>query len=453
MIARYTLPPMAEVWSEENRFRKWLQVEIAVCEVLAERGEIPPEAAAQIREKAGFSVERIHEIEQQTRHDVVAFTTAVAETLGPESRFVHLGLTSTDVVDTAQALQIKEASDLIETELLRLLDALERQAFEHRQTLMMGRTHGVHAEPLTLGLKLTVWYSEMQRNLERFRRARRNLEVGKISGPVGSFSHLPPEVEEEVCARLGIGHALASSQTLQRDRHAEYLCSLAILGGSYDKMATEVRHLQRTEVREAGEPFAQGQKGSSSMPHKRNPVICENISGLSRLLRTNALAALENMPLWHERDISHSSVERVILPDSTTLAHYLTTRLTRVLDGLVVDPERMQANLDITGGLYNSSSLLLELVRKGALREDAYLWVQRNAMRVWDERADFLALLLEDPDIRRYLNADEIRRVFDLSDKLKHVDRVFERVFGASRRPQQELPQESSLAKPGVEEP
>ncbi len=438
MIDRYTLPAMAAVWSEENRFRKWLEVEIAVCEVLAERGEIPAEAAARIREKADFSVQRIHEIEEVTRHDVIAFTTAVAETLGPESRFVHLGLTSTDVVDTAQALQVKEASRLIETELERLLEALQKQAFRHRRTIMMGRTHGVHAEPLTLGLKLAVWHSEMQRNLQRFRRARAVLEVGKISGPVGSFSHLPPDVEEAVCRRLGIGHAAASTQTLQRDRHAEYLCTLAILGGTYDKMATEVRHLQRTEVREAAEPFASRQKGSSSMPHKRNPIVCENVSGLSRLLRTNALAALENMPLWHERDISHSSVERVILPDSTTLAHTVTVRLTRVLEGLVVDEQRMRANLELTGGLYNSSSLLLELCRKGALREEAYEWVQRNAMKVWDEDADFQALLEADPDIRRFLSEDEIRRIFDLAEKLQHVDRVFERVFPAAGRTDEE---------------
>ncbi|GAB4113804.1 MAG: adenylosuccinate lyase [Acidobacteriota bacterium] len=432
MIERYTLPAMRQVWSEERKFRAWLEVEIAVCEVLAERGEIPAEAVETIRRKAAFSVERIHEIEKITRHDVIAFTTALAESIGPESRFVHLGLTSTDVVDTAQALQVREASDLIESEMLQLMETLKQQAFDHRMTAMIGRTHGIHAEPTTLGLKLAVWYSEMERNLERFRHARKNLEVGKISGPVGSFSHLPPEVEEQVCRKLGIGFAKASTQTLQRDRHAEYLCALAILGASYDKFAVEIRHLQRTEVREALEPFGKGQKGSSAMPHKRNPVTCEQISGLSRVLRANAMVGLDNVPLWHERDISHSSAERVVLPDSTTLAHYLTVKTNQVLKGLVVDPKRMLENLELTGGLIYSGSLLLELCRKGALREDAYLWIQRNAMRVWDEGARFLDLILADPDIRRYLSAEEIRRNFDYREKVKHVDAVFERVFGAS---------------------
>lgn len=431
MIARYTLPEMARVWSDERRFRAWLQVEIAVCEVLTERGEIPPDALEVIRERADFSVERIREIEQVTRHDVIAFTTAVAEKVGPESRFVHLGLTSTDVVDTAQALQVREASDLIQSEIELLLETLRRQAFRYKDAAMIGRTHGVHAEPTTMGLKLAVWFAEMERNLERFQRARKVLEVGKISGPVGSFSHLPPQVEEEVCRRLGIGFAKASTQTLQRDRHAEYLCCLAILGGSYDKMATEIRHLQRTEVLEAGEPFAKGQKGSSAMPHKRNPVTCEQISGLSRVLRANALVALDNMPLWHERDISHSSAERVVLPDSTTLAHYLTVKLNRILENLVVDPERMLHNLELTGGLIYSGALMLELVRRGVLRETAYRWVQRNAMRVWDEKADFLELVLADEDIRRHLPEEEIRGCFNYREKLKYVDFVFERVFGS----------------------
>ena len=432
MIPRYTLPEMAAVWTEENRFRKWLEVEIVVCDVLADRGEIPAQAARKIRENASFSVERIHEIERVTRHDVVAFTTAVAESLGPESRFVHLGLTSTDVVDTAQALQIREASELIQEKLEVFLSTLRGQAFRYRDTPMMGRTHGIHAEPLTLGLKLALWYSEMQRNLERFRRARRVLEVGKISGPVGSFSHLPPQVEEDVCRRLKLQFARVSSQTLQRDRHAEYLCTLAILGATYDKIATEIRHLQRTEVREAGEPFTTGQKGSSSMPHKRNPITCEKISGLSRLLRTNALAGLDNVPLWHERDISHSSIERVILPDSTTLAHYLSSRINRVVAGLVVDPKQMRSNLEITGGLYNSGALLLALVRQGVLREEAYVWVQRNAMKVWDEGADFLQLVKNDPDISTHLSPSGIERIFSLEAKLEHVPEVFERVFGSS---------------------
>jgi adenylosuccinate lyase len=430
MIQRYTLPEMGRVWSEENKFRKWLAVEIAVCDVLAEMGQIPAEAAAEIREKADFTVERIEEIERTTRHDLIAFTTAVAEKVGPASRFVHFGLTSTDVVDTAQALQVKEASDLIEAGLLDLLSTLRVQAWRYKDTVMIGRTHGIHAEPITLGLKLAVWYSEMERNLARFRRSRAQLEVGKLSGPVGAFSHLPPEVEEQVCARLGIAYAEASTQTLQRDRHAEYMCTLAILGSSYDKMATEVRHLQRTEVREAGEPFRAGQKGSSSMPHKRNPVTCEQISGLARILRSNAQAALENIALWHERDISHSSVERVILPDSAILAHYLTAKLNRILRDLVVDEVRMKENLESTAGLIFSGGLLLELARKDVLREDAYLWVQRNAMRVWDEKKDFRTLVLEDPDIRSSLSAEEIERVFNLADNLRHVDTVFKRVFG-----------------------
>jgi adenylosuccinate lyase len=432
MIPRYTRPEMEKVWSEDNKFRKWLQVEIAVCEVLAELGEIPKDAVAIIKKKADFSVDRIQQIEKATRHDMIAFTTAVAEHLGPQSRFIHFGLTSTDVVDTAQALQIREASDLIEEELLKLLSSLKTQAFHYRGLPMIGRTHGVHAEPVTLGLKFTVWYSEMERNLERFRRARRNVEVGKISGPVGTFSHLPPQVEEDVCARLGIDYARVSTQTLQRDRHAEYLCALAILGSSYDKIATEIRHLQRTEVREASEAFAAGQKGSSAMPHKRNPIVCEQITGLSRVLRSNALSGLENIPLWHERDISHSSVERVILPDSTTLAHYLTIKLTNVIQNLEVNEAQIEANLKLTGGLIFSGALLLELTRRGVLREEAYEWVQRNAMRVWDENADFQELILNDADITAHLSPEEVRKVFNVQERLKHIDIIFERVFGLS---------------------
>ena len=430
MISRYTHPDMAGVWTDENRFRKWLEVEIAVCDVLAERGEIPAEAAARIRQNASFSVDRIREIEARTHHDVVAFTTAVAETLGPESRFVHLGLTSTDVVDTAQALQVREASRLIEAALHDLTQTLKEQAQRHRETIMMGRTHGIHAEPISLGLKFAVWYAEMLRNLDRFQRARKVLEVGKISGPVGTFSHLPPEVEEAVCRRLGIGFARVSTQTLQRDRHAEYLCTLAIICSTFDKIATEIRHLQRTEVREASEPFGEGQKGSSSMPHKRNPIGSENISGLARVVRGNAMVALQDVALWHERDISHSSAERVVLPDSTTLAHYLCLRLNRIVEGLVVDPQQMEANLEITGGLFNSSSLLLALCRKGVLREDAYVWVQRNAMKVWDEGKDFRQLVRDDPDISAVLAREEIDAHFDPRDKLRHLPAVFSRVFG-----------------------
>lgn len=432
MIPRYTLPEMGRVWSEENKFQKWLQVEIAVCEVLAEMGEIPQKELSQIQRKAGFSIDRIKEIEKVTRHDMIAFTTAVAEKVGPASRFIHFGLTSTDVVDTAQALLIKEASELIEKELLGLLSTLKAQALRYKRVPAIGRTHGIHAEPVTFGLKLAVWYSEMERNLQRFHRARETLEVGKLSGPVGSFSHLPPQLEEKVCQKLEIGFARVSTQTLQRDRHAEYLCTLAILGSTYDKVATEIRHLMRTEVQEVSEPFGFGQKGSSAMPHKRNPVTCENISGLSRLMRSNAQAALENIPLWHERDISHSSVERVILPDSTTLAHYLTIRLNDVIQNLEVHEEQMEANLQLTRGLIFSGTLLLELVRRGVLREEAYEWIQRNAMRVWKEGVDFKTLILEDPDIQKHLTQKEVKQVFNVQNSLKHIDTVFERVFGSS---------------------
>lgn len=430
MIPRYTLPEMSLVWSEDNKFRKWLQVEIAASEVLAELGEVPSEAVATIREKADFTVERIEEIEKITRHDVIAFTTAVAEKVGPDSRWVHFGLTSTDVVDTAQALQLREASELIEAGLVELMAILRDQAHRHKDLPMIGRTHGIHAEPITLGLKFAVWYSEMERNLERFRHARKAVEVGKLSGPVGAFSHLGPDIEERVCQKLGIDFAKASTQTLQRDRHAEYICSLAIIGSTYDKIATEVRHLQRTEVREAAEPFGAGQKGSSAMPHKRNPITCEQISGLARLLRSYVVAALEDVPLWHERDISHSSVERVILADGTVLVHYLTRKLSNVLRKLVVNEDQIRANLEMMGGLVFSGTLLLELARKGALREDAYLWLQRNAMRVWDERADFHTLIRQDPDIGKYLSGAEIDRVFDLKHTLRNIDTVFDRVFG-----------------------
>ena len=432
MIDRYTLPEMGRVWSDETKFRKWLQVEISVCEVLVEMAEIPAEAVSKLKAKANFSVERIREIEKVTRHDVIAFLSAVAETLGPESRFLHFGLTSTDVVDTAQALQVKEASDLIEEALRKLLATIKSQAFLYKNTPMMGRTHGIHAEPITFGFKLTVWYSEMERNLQRFRRSRKNLEVGKISGPVGTFSYLPPQVEERVCEKLGIDYALASTQTLQRDRHAEYLTVLGILGGSYDKVATEIRHLQRTEVGEASEGFRAGQKGSSAMPHKRNPVTCENISGLSRVLRSNALTSLDNIPLWHERDISHSSAERVILPDSTTLAHYLTVKLTDVIQNLEVNTARMMANLELTGSLIFSGTLLLKLTQKGILRDEAYEWVQRNAERVWKKNADFTAMVMNDTDIKKHLTQEELNRIFDVQERLKYVDAIFTRVYGSS---------------------
>ena len=432
MIDRYTFPKMRQIWSDETKFRKWLQVEITVCEVLTEMGQIPEEEFLKLKQKASFSIERIREIEAVTRHDLIAFLSAVAETLGPESRFIHFGLTSTDIVDTAQALQVKEASTLIEEAVLSFLSTLKSQAFRYKETPMMGRTHGIHAEPVTFGFKLTVWYAEMERNLERFRRARKNLEVGKISGPVGTFSYLPPQVEERVCEKLKIDHARVSTQTLQRDRHAEYLTTLAILGSSYDKIATEIRHLQRTEVREASEGFSAGQKGSSAMPHKRNPITCENISGLSRILRSNALASLENIPLWHERDISHSSVERVILPDSTTLTHYLTIKLTEVIKNLDVNETQMADNLHATGGLIFSGALLLRLVQKGVLRDNAYEWIQKNAMHAQKKGINFYNLVLQDLDIKRHLTNKEIDEIFDVQKRLQHVDAVFARVYESS---------------------
>src|SRR5438270_2417595 len=376
MIERYTLPEMGAIWTEQNRFQKWLDVEIAACEVHAEMGTVPAEAVEVIKQKARFDVARINEIERTTRHDVIAFTTALAENIGPESRFVHFGLTSSDIVDTANALLMREAADLLLQDLDRLGDALRRRAFEHKDTVMMGRTHGVHAEVTTFGLVLALYYADNQRNLERLRRAREVINVGKISGAVGTFAHLDPEVEERVCRKLGLRPAPISTQVIQRDRHAEFLSVLAIITASLEKIALEVRHLQRTEVREAQEPFAAGQKGSSAMPHKRNPVTSEQICGLARVVRGNSQAAFENIALWHERDISHSSVERVILPDSTILTDYLLDKTTRLVDQMVVYPERMKRNLDLTRGLVFSGQLLLDLTAAGMLREQAYKVVQ-----------------------------------------------------------------------------
>ncbi len=431
MIPRYTLPEMERVWSDENKFQKWLDVEIAVCEELADREEIPKAALDEIKKKARFSVARILEIEKEVKHDVIAFLTSVAENVGAASRYIHLGLTSTDVVDTAQALQFKEAAGLIRREMETLQQTLRTQAERYRKTPMIGRTHGIHAEPTTLGLKFALWYSEMQRNLRRFDTAVKEVVCGKISGAVGTFAHLPPDLEESVCKRLGINFAAVSSQTLQRDRHAEFIASLAILGSTYDKIATEIRHLQRTEVGEAQEPFSEKQKGSSAMPHKRNPVTCEQISGLSRILRGHLVTALENVALWHERDISHSSAERVIFPDATILAHYMTRQLNRVLSGLRVNEARMMENLNLSrGGIY-SGQLLLELSRKGVLREEAYRWVQRNALKAWDENLDFQKLAEQDPDISARLSAAEIKQVFSLDHHFRNVDRIFKRVFGS----------------------
>jgi adenylosuccinate lyase len=431
MIDRYYPKDLAEIWSEENKFRTWLRVELEVCKVLAEKGWIPRESLARILEKADFSLARILEIEQVTHHDLIAFTTSVAEHVGPDARYIHWGLTSSDVVDTAQALQLLAVNERIFAAVDEFMAAIKTRAEEHRRTVMMGRTHGIHAEITTFGLKLAVWYEEMRRNRERLVRAAETLRVGKISGAVGTFAHLDPDIEEAVCRQLGLEAARASTQTLQRDRHAEYICALAILGSSLDKFATEIRHLQRTEVREAEEPFAAGQKGSSAMPHKRNPVKCEQISGLSRLLRGYVVTALENMPLWHERDISHSSAERVILPDATGLVCYMLRSMTRLVKGLVVYPERMLANMALTKGLAYSGQLLLDLTGKGVSREEAYVWIQRCSMGVWNENLDFLQVLLADPDITKALSAEEIRAVVNPELQLRNVDAIFARVFGS----------------------
>lgn len=429
MIDRYMPEDLAQIWSEENMFRTWLRVELETCRVLAAKGWIPKESMDTIEKKADFSVERIKEIENITHHDLIAFTTSVAEFVGPDSRYIHWGLTSTDVVDTARGLQLKQASEKILTAIDDLRKAIGERAHEHRKTLMMGRTHGVHAEVTTFGLKLAVWYDEMRRNRERMERAAETVTVGKLSGAVGTFAHLDPDVEATVCERMGLKPAPISTQTLQRDRHAEYISTIAIIGSSLDKFATEIRHLQRTEVREAEEPFAVGQKGSSAMPHKRNPVKCEQVSGLSRLLRGYAVTALENVALWHERDISHSSAERVILPDATSLLCYMLRAMTKIISRLVVYPERMLKNIELTRGLAYSGQLLLDLTRKGVVREDAYRWIQRCAMKVWDEEKDFLQALQEDPDVAQVLTPEEIRSVVNPELQMRNVDAIFARVF------------------------
>ena len=435
MIPRYTRPEMGRIWSEENRFRTWLTVEVAATETLADAGLVPKDAAKAIRERADFRLERIQEIEAEVRHDVIAFTTAVAEIVGPHSRWFHYGLTSNDVVDTAQALLIAQSSAIIAEDLERLADVLKRRAFEFKDTPQIGRTHGIHAEPITFGFKLANWYSETQRNIERFKAAAEGMRVGKFSGAVGTFAHLSPELEEKICARLGLKAADISSQVIQRDRHANYVATLAVIASTLDKIATEIRHLQRTEVREAEEFFSEKQKGSSAMPHKRNPVTSEQISGLARVVRGNAQAALENVALWHERDISHSSVERVILPDSTTLVDYLLQKTTNLIDTMFVYPARMKANLDSTCGLVFSGQLLLDLVEHGVSREDAYRLVQGHAMRAWKEDLDFHQLVLNDKSITERVPVRQIEHAFDLKRQLRNVDKIFARVFreGKSR--------------------
>jgi adenylosuccinate lyase len=432
MIERYTLPEMGAIWSLQNKFQKWLDVEIAVCEVHAEDGVIPQDALAEIKSKAAFSVERINEIEKTTDHDVIAFTTNLAENIGPASRFVHYGLTSSDVVDTANALLLKESCELLLARVDPLMEVLKRRAYEFKSTPQIGRTHGIHAEPTSFGLVWALWYSEMKRDRERLERALKTVSVGKISGAVGAFAHLDPSVEERVCEKLGLAAADVSTQVIQRDRYAEYLCTLAIVASTLEKIALQVRHWQRTEVREAQEAFKKGQKGSSAMPHKRNPILSERVCGMARTVRANSIVGLENVALWHERDISHSSAERIVLPDSSATLDYILAKTTSLLDTLVVYPENMLKNLNITRGLVFSGQLLLALTQKGVSREDAYSWTQRNAMKVWDEGGDYQDLITKDADIASKLSPEEIARVFDLKHYLRNVDKVFERVFEKS---------------------
>ena len=436
MIARYTRPEMGRIWSDENKFRMWLRVEVAATETLAEAGMVPQTAAKAIRERGDFDLSRIQALEAEVKHDVIAFTTAVAEKVGPESRWLHFGLTSNDVVDTAQALQIHEASLIIRNDLEALETVLKRRAFEFQHTPTIGRTHGVHAEPTTFGLKLANWYSETQRNIERFEHAAEDMRVGKISGAVGTLAHLSPELEEKICSRLGLKTAAISSQVIQRDRHAFFIATLAVIASTLDKIAVEIRHLQRTEVREAEEYFSEKQKGSSAMPHKRNPIMCEQISGLARVVRSNAQAALEDIALWHERDISHSSVERIILPDSTILIDYLLHKTTTLIDTMLVYPERMLQNLESTGGLIFSGQLLLDLAEAGMSREDAYRLVQKHAMAAWKNGTNFREAIRNDSEIRSKLSGEHIERAFNLQRQLGNVDGIFARVFSSDREQQ-----------------
>jgi adenylosuccinate lyase len=430
MIQRYTLPEMGALWTEQSKFQKWLDVEIAVCEVHAEMGTIPREALAEIKTRAKFSVARINEIEQTTNHDVIAFTTNLAENIGDAARFVHYGLTSSDVVDTANALLLRDACDVLLAKVAAFQEVLKRRAHEFKHTPQIGRTHGIHAEPTSFGLTLALWFAEMRRHQERLERARASVAVGKISGAVGTFALLAPAVEEQVCARLGLAAAPVSTQIIQRDRYAEYLCTLAIIASSLDKFALNVRHWQRTEVHEAQERFTVGQKGSSAMPHKRNPIISERICGIARIVRANSLVGLENVALWHERDISHSSAERVVLPDSSIALDYILHKATSLIDGLVVYPERMLKNLQLTRGLIFSGQLLLALTQKGVSRETAYEWVQRNAMRGWETDESFQDLLAQDTDITAQLSPAELAGVFKIETYLRNVDAIFARVFG-----------------------
>lgn len=430
MIPRYTREKMARIWTDQNRLDKWLEIEVLACEALAELGEIPHSAAAKIRERARYDLSRVQEIEKKTKHDVVAFITCVGESLGDLSRYLHLGLTSSDVLDTSLALLLRESAEVIIEDLGELRQAIREKALEHKHTVMIGRSHGVHAEPITFGLKMALWYEEMGRNLDRMNRAKEIISVGKISGAVGTYAHIPPSVETYVCQKLGLKPAPISTQVIQRDRHAEYFSTLALIAASIEKIAVEIRHLQRTEVREVEEFFSKEQKGSSAMPHKRNPILSENLTGLARIVRSNALAAMENVALWHERDISHSSVERIIGPDSNIVIDFMLGRLTNLMKNLTVYPENMAANLSRTGGLIFSERIMLELMRHGLNRQEAYGRVQRNAMRALEHGGDFKEMIRQDPDIQRVLPTEVIETAFDVKRHLAHVDEIFQRIFG-----------------------
>lgn len=429
MIKRYTREAMGRIWTEENKFQSWLLVEVLACEGLAKIGQIPKRAAQNIRKKAQFSIERIEAIEAETKHDVIAFLTNVAETVGPDARYIHLGMTSSDILDTAMAVRLRQASKIILKGCDRLLAVLKKKALAHKDTVMVGRSHGIHAEPMTFGLKLALWFDEMRRNRGRMEHAVETISVGKLSGAVGTYANISPKVEAYVCRKLGLKIAPVSNQIIQRDRYAEYFAAMAVVASTIEKIAVEIRHLQRTEVLEAEEYFSRGQKGSSAMPHKRNPVASENLSGLARLVRSNASAALNNVALWHERDISHSSVERVIIPDTTIIIDYMLNRMTGIIRHLVVYPKRMQENLELTRGLIFSQQVLLGLARRGVSREEAYQMVQKQAMRAWKERKDFRALVRGDPDISRHLGPEEVEALFDVRSQLSHVDTIFARVF------------------------
>ncbi len=429
MIKRYTRKAMGDIWTDENRYMTWLKVELLACEAMAEMGKVPKEALQNIK-RASFSIKRIEEIEAETKHDVIAFLTAVAERVGPDARYIHMGLTSSDVLDTSMAFLMKQAGSLILKDCERLLGIIRKRAFEHKDTVMVGRSHGIHAEPITFGLKLAVWYDEMRRNQGRFERAVETISFGKLSGAVGTFANTPPEVEAYVCQKLNLKPAPASTQIIQRDRYGEYFTALAIMGSSIEKMAIEIRHLQRTEVLEAEEFFSKGQKGSSAMPHKRNPIGSENLSGLARIIRSNAMAALENIPLWHERDISHSSVERIIAPDSTILMDYMLNRISGIIKNLVVYPKTMEKNLGLLKGLVFSQQVLLALAAAGISREDAYETVQTHAMRVWKEKQDFKTLIINDEKILEHVSRKKIEEIFDVNYHLKYISAIFDRVFG-----------------------